>query len=94
MSKTKVYPKGLFINEPNEGAPDFVKGRMSIKVVDLVTFLNENKNEAGYVNLDLLQGDKGMYSVLNDWKPSSPKEAAPSFKPVATQDSDDGGLPF
>lgn len=93
MSKAKVYPKGLFINEPNEGAPDFVKGRISIKVVDLVAFLNENKNEAGYVNLDLLQGDKGLYSTLNDWKPSSPKTESPTFKPVATQDSDDG-LPF
>lgn len=94
MSKQKVYPKGLFINQPHANAPDFVVGKISVKVQDFVEFLNANKNEAGYVNLDLLNGNDGLYSVLDEWKPSSeaksPKVAKENFKPVSSE----GDLPF
>ena len=51
----KVFAKGLYAKSKNEKAPAFVKGSLSIKVEDFITFLNEHKNDAGYVNLDLLE---------------------------------------
>jgi hypothetical protein len=70
MNEKKLL-KGIYFDRPREGAPDFVKGRMSIKVEDAVAFLQENKNEAGYVNADLLVSKDGqkLYFTLNDWKP-------------------------
>lgn len=90
---TKVYPKGFYIGEPNENAPDFVKGRISVKVEEFTAFLNEHANDKGYVNLDLLEGQKGLYSTLNTWKPKESSEApvaAPA--PVSEEDAED--LPF
>jgi len=63
------YPKGIFIDKAREGAPEFVRGRLSFKVEDAVAWLKENANEKGYVNVDILNGDKGLYLKHNDWKP-------------------------
>lgn len=65
-------PKGFFFDRPREGAPDFVKGKLGIKVDDAVEFLRENRNDKGYVNLDLLVSKEGKpYLKLNDWKPEN-----------------------
>lgn len=74
----KKLLKGIFFDRPREGAPSFVKGRMSIKVEDTVEFLRENVNEAGYVNADLLQSKDGtkLYFQFNDFQPK-PKEDKP-----------------
>ena len=63
--------KGLYFDRPREGAPEFVKGRMSIKVDEAIVMLKEKKNDKGYVNLDLLMSkDKTkFYFTVNDWKP-------------------------
>ena len=76
MSET-IYPKGMFYNDPKEGAPEFVKGRISVKSKEFVEFLKEHTNEAGYVNLQVLAGDKGTYLKLDTWKPEKEKETAP-----------------
>lgn len=67
----KQFAKGFFFERPRQGAPEFVKGRMSIKVEEAIEFLRESANEKGYVNLDLLQSRDGnkLYFTLNDWKP-------------------------
>ncbi len=74
MTDTKLA-EGFFFKRPRTGAPDFVKGSMSIKVDEAIGFLSENKNESGYVNLDLLLAKNGasLYFKLNDWKPA-PKD--------------------
>lgn len=70
----KVYPKGLNIFPPREGAPDFVRGTISIEPKQLIAFLKENQqymNEKGYFRINLLNGDKGLYAVLDTWKPKA-----------------------
>lgn len=71
MADTKFLP-GFFFDRPREGAPAFVKGRMSIRVEDAILFLDANKNEKGYVNADLLQSKDGkkLYFAHNDYKPA------------------------
>lgn len=75
MADTK-FIAGFFFDAPKPGVPDFVKGKLSIKVEDAVAFLQEHKNEAGYVNCDLLESkDKTKrYFALNEWKPEAKKE--------------------
>ena len=79
MSEQK-FAKGIFFERPNEKAPEFVKGKMSIKVDEAVEFLKEVKNEKGYANFDLLKSKDGtkLYFTLNDWKPEV-KAEAPSY---------------
>ena len=68
--------KGLYFDRPREGAPEFVKGRMSIKVDEAIVMLKEKKNDKGYVNLDLLmsKAKNKFYFTVDDWKPEEKKE--------------------
>lgn len=73
----KVFAKGLFAKAKNEKAPAFVKGSLSIKVEDFIVFLNEHKNDSGYVNLDLLENktDPSKWNAtINDFKPDATKK--------------------
>lgn len=69
MTET-TFATGFFFERPKEGAPEFVKGRMSIKVEEALALLTQHKNDKGYVNLDLLQSkDKTkLYLTVNTWK--------------------------
>lgn len=74
--KEKIFGDGIFIKKPREGAPDFVKGSISINVNQFLTFLDTHKNETGYVNLDILKSEKGtLYTTLNTWKPNQDNAA-------------------
>lgn len=75
-TKVKVYPKGVRIFEPHSNAPDFVKGEMIIGIEELIEFCKgEGKDYltdykgVSQIKLSLLQGDKGLYTVVNTWKP-------------------------
>lgn len=76
MENETVYVDGMIFNRKRDGAADFVLGGISIKVDDLVAFLQKHKKEDGWVNLDFLRGkdkedgSKGRpYFKLNTWKP-------------------------
>jgi len=65
----KEFVNGLFAEKPSEHAPDFVKCKLSIKVENLIEFLKEKQNKAGYVNVDILENRAGKYyAKLNDYK--------------------------
>ena len=72
---------GLFVNAPRPNAPDFVKGSISINAGKFVNWLKENReliNEKGYINIDLLESQKGdWYAKVNDWKPEKKQEPQP-----------------
>ena len=74
MSEPKVFPSGFILKRPREGAPEFVKGSISIKVQDFKAFLDEHVND-GWVNLDILLSKEGkLYTALNQWKPAAKTE--------------------
>jgi len=72
MSETSPLAEGFFFERPKEGAPAFVKGRLSIQSEKAIALINTHKNEKGYVNLDLLQSKDGtkLYLTVNTWKPT------------------------
>ena len=45
-----IFPEGIFVKEPHEKAPEFVKGRLSIKKSALLAWL-EGRDE--WTNLDI-----------------------------------------
>jgi len=72
-----VFADGFIFKRPREGAPDFVKGALSIKVGEAIAFLQKHNN-AGWVNLDLKNSQGGkLYLQLNDWKPTTQDTAQP-----------------
>ena len=95
----KIYPKGLYVNKPREGSPDFVKGRMSIKVADLHEWLNANQglaNDKGYINLDILNGKEDYYCVVNTYKPKQQNNPNPREEYYTPKEPvvDDDSIPF
>src|SRR5690606_28445564 len=59
---------GLFFKPPNDGAPEFVIAKGSIKIADLIQFLQRQEGE--WVNFDLKRSREGKpYAAIDDWKP-------------------------
>ena len=98
MQQEKIFADG-FSFKRNEKAPQFVIGRMSVKVDDAIAFMKANASN-GWVNIDVKQAQNGnFYCELDTWKPNSNggQQAQPQSKPapapVATQEDGDE-LPF
>ena len=95
MSNEKKYANGLFakkIEFQNGGSMT----KLSIKVEDFVSFLEENAQN-GWVNLDLkskkdANAKFNLYAELNEFK-AEPKKDAPAEKST-TFVKDDEDLPF
>lgn len=80
MAEEKIFPSGFNIKPPRDTAPDWVKGSISIKVEDFVSFLNDNEKK-GWVNLEMKMSKAGnLYCELDTWEPSKKEEAEPQAK--------------
>ena len=101
MSDTPEFVNGLIFKMPRDGAPEFVKGSLSIKVEEMITFLSGKKTD--WVNIDLKVSKVGKaYAQVNTFVPESRQDAsvrqnAPQADPVPSKqdlnDFDDD-IPF
>ncbi len=67
MTEEPIFPKGLIFKKPRYNAPEFVKGSISIKRLELIDWLNTFQDE--WLNLDLKESKQGKYySQLNTFK--------------------------
>ena len=99
----KIFADG-FSFKRNEKAPDFVVGRLSMKVDEAVAFIRQHE-KGGWVNLNIKTARSGNHYVELDtseptaqsgMKPQSEKQATPKQKapePEVAED-EDGELPF
>ena len=86
----KIFPKGLFFNRRHD-APDFVIGRISMKIDDFSKFVRENK-DGEWMNFNVLKSKEGKsYVELDTWKPE-PKIDKVEELPYSGDLKDD--LPF
>jgi len=91
MSEDKIFADGFFFKKKDQ-APDFVVGKMSIKVEEAVVFLKANV-KTGWVNLDIKQSKSGKYYFELDTWVAKPKNDTPAAAPpVEAQAQED--LPF
>lgn len=82
MSKDAKFIPGLFFKPPNDGAPEFIISKGSIKIADLIQFLQRQEGE--WVNFDLKESKEGkFYASVDDWKPQGGARAVPSRQPPA-----------
>lgn len=67
------FADGLKVSKPHENAPDFVKGRISIKREALIEWLKAR--EGTYINLDIKESKSGnLYAAVDNWKPKQAKD--------------------
>lgn len=78
------FVDGLIVKAPRDGAPDFVKGAISIKRGDLGNWLEAKTEE--WINVDVKESKAGKwYAEVNDWKPEQKQDATTEVK----QEADD-----
>jgi hypothetical protein len=104
MDNNLEFPNGLIFKLPRNGAPEFVKGSLSIKRAELIEWLNSKSDE--WINLDLKVGQSGKaYASVNTFKPDSTSVKNAQVKGGIEKnfmndaidsmvDSQDDGLPF
>ena len=83
-----IFISGMRFELPHAKAPDWVKGKISIKIDDFLKFAENNKTESGWVNIDLKVSNGGKaYCELNTWKPNS--DNSPKTAPNSQDNKDD-----
>lgn len=104
MADEKIFADG-FLFKRNEKAPDFVVGRLSIKVDDAIAFMKQHE-KSGWVNLNVKTARSGNYYMDLDTfqaNDSSKKESAvdkyekkteTKQQPTVQEEEDDQDLPF
>jgi hypothetical protein len=93
MSEEKIFADG-FSFKRQENAPDFVIGRISIKVDDAIAFMRKHEKN-GWVNLNAKYGRSGNpYMELDTYEPKGKKEEAPAAAPKAKPKATKEELPF
>lgn len=64
----KKFVDGLIAKAPRDGAPDFVKGSLSIKRQELINWLQQEQGE--WINIDVKESRTPgkWYCEVNTWK--------------------------
>jgi hypothetical protein len=95
----KIFADG-FVFKRNEKAPEFVIGRMSIKVDEAIAFIKANE-KSGWVNLQVKQARSGNYYVeLDTFEAKSKDSAVDKYMNAKQQpqqpakDEEEDDLPF
>lgn len=95
MADDIEFVNGLIVKAPRDGAPDFVKCAISIKVADLSAWLATKEDE--WVNIDVKESRGGKwYASVNTYKPKdkapAQDNATPAPQPHGGDFNDD--IPF
>jgi len=71
MSEPMEFPQGIFIKAPADAAPDFVKGKIQMKLDEALPWI-KSKADSGeqWLSLDIKEGRSGKwYASVDTWKP-------------------------
>lgn len=70
----KIYPSGIYFNKPNDKAPDYVLGSISIDIENFdIESLRQYANWK-YVRLDVLRWKEKPYVQVKTYKKEEKKE--------------------
>jgi len=98
MSDKPNYANGLFVHEPHEKAPPFVKMNLSIKPDMFVAWLEGcTPNEAGYIKIVVKESKGGKIYACQDTyqKPGGEDDGIDRVEqPELVTAKNGGGLPF
>lgn len=66
MAQEAEFPKGVIVKRPKETAPDFVKADVSIKVDDLIEYLQNCNPKSGWWNGQIKESREGKLYISRD----------------------------
>lgn len=108
--RERVFADGFSFRKPTGDAPEYVVGRLSLKVEDAIDFITKHQNANGWVNLSIMVGRSGNpYVELDTYEPKKQEEEPTEAKPKAKskpaqqplreaidpeEEEDDEDLPF
>lgn len=88
MSEETEFADGLIVKAPHPKAPTFVKATVSIKVPELIAWLQKKGGE--WINLDIKESRGGKYyAAVSNYKPKEKDQQQPR-----RQEQDDDRPPF
>jgi hypothetical protein len=79
----KVFADG-FVFKRSENAPEFVVGRLSLKIDEATEFIKKNQKN-GWINLDVKKARTGNFYVELDTYTPKDKVSSAEAKPVANK---------
>lgn len=89
----KVFVDGMLAKKPDEGAPDFVKLKLSIKLDEFGPWVAARKKadpDSEWMNIEIKEGRSGKwYAELNTWKPSADQPARQPARQPAPAPTED-----
>ena len=86
----QTFADGFNFEERKDNQPEWILGKISMKVELAKGFLDTYKNEKGYVNIDVKRGQKGnVYLALNTWKPNKDENGNWTPKPQSQEQIDE-----
>ena len=94
----KIFADG-FSFKRNEKAPDFVVGRLSMKVDEAVAFIRQHE-KGGWINLNIKTARSGNHYIELDTYEPTPGASKPQATPTPkkaepeVETGEDGDLPF
>jgi hypothetical protein len=68
MAQEKEFAEGLYFNQKNDNAPDFVLGSISIDKDKFLPWLDQKQVDGKYLRLDILMGKEKPYICVNTYK--------------------------
>jgi len=79
METDKVFVNGLVSKDVADSAPSWILGKMSIKVNELINWLEKNRelqDDNGWINLTVKRSQKTgkRYIEVDTWKPEKQEE--------------------
>jgi len=96
QQEEKIFADG-FVFKRSENAPDFVVGRLSLKVDEAIAFIKANE-KIGWINLNIKTARSGNHYIeLDTYEPKQGGQNEPASKPskaAPTAKSDAVDLPF
>lgn len=79
MNDEKVFVDGMMAKRPDDGAPDFVKLKLSLKLDEFGPWVAAQKAKdpsLEWLNIEVKEGRSGKwYAERNMWKPSGDQPA-------------------
>ena len=76
MENQITFVNGM-IAKRQDNAPDFVLCNLSLKVEDLIQFMQQYQNN-GWVNIDIKRSKQGkIFAALNTWRPDGNRNQQP-----------------
>lgn len=91
----KIFADGIYFDR-RENAPEFVIGRLSVKVNKAKEFLDAHVNDRGYVNINILRSSKTgeAYCELDTFQPKKREDGTWTPKVEESPVQEDDGTPF